>query len=80
MLFWQLQYRSYPKDTQIESFSFDWDEQEIAALRRAAEIWGKYGTNILSEFYKFKVKTTEININQGIRKLFSNEQRRQIIE
>jgi hypothetical protein len=69
MLFWQLQYRSYPEGTQVKSFSPDWDEQETAALKRAVDIWGKYGTNILQEFYKdFEVTTTDVRIAPGGKK------------
>lgn len=66
MLFWQLQYRTYPEGTHIKTFSPDWDETEVAALNKTVGIWRKYGTNTLDESYKdFKIKTTEIRLNPG---------------
>lgn len=66
MLFWQLQYRTYPEGTRIKTFSPEWDETEEAALNKAVWVWKKYGTNILNESYKdFKIKTTEVRLYPG---------------
>ncbi len=62
MHFYHLQYRTYPENTEITSFSLDWDEQEKEALRNVVRIWNNYGTNYLEDIYE-NIKTNEANIN-----------------
>jgi hypothetical protein len=81
MLFWQLQYRTYPEGTEVKTFSTDWDKDEAAALEKAADTWKKYGTNILGDFYDgFRVKSTELRLNPGdSRKVFASNKGGRII-
>lgn len=39
MLFHQIQYRPYPADTKVESFSMTWNEAEKVALNKACDFW-----------------------------------------
>ncbi len=66
MLFWQLQYRTYPEGTDVKTFTLDWDKDETAALEKAAGLWSHYGENILPECYDgYKVSTKEIKLSPG---------------
>jgi hypothetical protein len=66
MLFYQLQYRSYPEKQQVKSFTMDWDAKETSALMQAVETWGSYGTNFLEKLYNdIKTKSELIRIRPG---------------
>jgi hypothetical protein len=81
MLFWQLQYRTYPEGTEVKTFSTDWDKDETAALEKAIDIWKRYGTNLLSDCYdSYRVKSTELRLSPGdSRKVFASNKGGRII-
>lgn len=66
MLFWQLQYRTYPENTKISSYSTNWTDQEKEALNKAVDLWREYDTNYINKLYKnIHEKTTIIRIKPG---------------
>ena len=66
MLFYQLQYRTFPQHTDIKSFTPDWDEREKDALDKAVGIWSRYGTNYLENIYSdFATRDTTVEIHPG---------------
>ncbi len=66
MLFYQLQYRSYPEDQKVQSFTMKWDAEERSALMQAVDIWGSYGTNYLGKLYdNIQTKSELIRIRPG---------------
>lgn len=66
MLFWQLQYRTYPEGTEVKTFSLDWDNAERAALDKTVDLWKRHGTNILPECYDgYKAKSSELKLSPG---------------
>jgi hypothetical protein len=81
MLFYQLQYRTYPKKTKVPSFTMDWDERERQALDRAVQIWGRSGTNYLKEIYEdVSVHETVLRISPGqTKRIFEMEKGGRIV-
>ncbi len=66
MNFYQLQYRTYPEDTKIKTFSMDWGEREKEALYNAVRTWNKYGNNYLNDVYEnLYTKDTTIELCSG---------------
>lgn len=66
MNFYQLQYRTYPDDTKIKSFSMDWDDREKEALIHAVRIWNQAGSNYLKDLYEnLHIKDIKVKLNPG---------------
>lgn len=66
MMFWQLQYRTYPAGTKVNTFSFNWTDEEKEALNKAVASWKQYGTNYLDQYYTgIMEKTSVVRIRPG---------------
>jgi len=57
--FHQVQYKSYLKGEDIQTFTINWGKEENEAFRNAANLWNLYGKNILNIN---KDKTAQIQI------------------
>lgn len=66
MLFYQIQYRTYPQKTKIKTYSNEWTKEEKEALQDAVDFWKGYGNNFLDELYsQVSMETRTIKIASG---------------
>lgn len=66
MNFYQLQFRTYPEDTNIRTFSMIWNEREKEALYHGVRTWKKVGTNYLHDVYeKLYTKDSTVELCPG---------------
>jgi D-arabinan exo alpha-(1,3)/(1,5)-arabinofuranosidase (non-reducing end) len=66
MLFYQLQYRTYPPSARIKTFNMKWSDSEKEALEKAVNMWKNYGHNFLDNLYdNIKIEKTILKISPG---------------
>ncbi len=66
MKFYQVQFRTYPEDTKIRTFSMVWDESKKETLFEAVRTWNMVGSNYLNDVYKkLYTKDTTVELSPG---------------
>lgn len=66
MLFYQIQYRNYPPNSRVKTFSDNWTSEERDALQQAVDLWKGYGNNFLAGMYdNLRVEARTVRITSG---------------